>query len=333
MVGSAHGQASDPGEAWWAAIGPDGTQRVNIRCGTNFLDPSQIVVRANVPVVLAVSTEANLRAHNFTFNLPAAGAASADTPVGLAQREFRFSVGLPGRYALACRDTGHPNGSPPHGAKQGTLRVRALTLRRILGNVRRRLKAALVNGLEERAVRRAAGAVDRASRCVRRRSTIPSAFARGLRMARRNGLRRDDDRAGAASRLVYGPKIRGQQEVERVDFPALARYEFREARVCAASSSILLSDRLIVERADGVDPFALQLRGRASACARSSDRDRRIGPRAEDRLRSVPRRERSLQLLPLDCRTAGEAGVRRGRCPAAACQRRRRPNTHLPRGS
>jgi len=39
LLGSAYGQESDLSEAWWAAIGPDGTQRVNMRCGTNFLDP------------------------------------------------------------------------------------------------------------------------------------------------------------------------------------------------------------------------------------------------------------------------------------------------------
>ena len=123
LLGSARGQESDLGEAWWAAVGPDGTQRVNIRCGTNFLDPRTIVVRANVPVVLAVSTEANLVGHNFTFDLPAAAGGHANAPVGPAQREFRVAVGLSGRYVLACRDASEPNGAPPNKAKQGILRV------------------------------------------------------------------------------------------------------------------------------------------------------------------------------------------------------------------
>jgi hypothetical protein len=123
LIGSARGQESDPSEGWWAAIGPDGTQRVNIRCGTNFLDPRTIVVRANVPVVLAVSTEANLTAHNFKFDLPPAAGGRVDLPVGPAPREIRFAVGLPGTYAITCRDTGKPNGTPPAKAKQGTLRV------------------------------------------------------------------------------------------------------------------------------------------------------------------------------------------------------------------
>jgi len=76
-----------------------------------------------VPVVLAVSTEPNLVGHNFTFDLPAAAGGHANVPVGPAQREIRFAVGLSGRYVLACRNAGEPNGSPPNKAKQATLRV------------------------------------------------------------------------------------------------------------------------------------------------------------------------------------------------------------------
>jgi len=125
MIGSASGQVvvPDVGEAWWAAVGPDGTQRINIRCGTNFLDPRAIVVRANLPVVLVVSTEANLVGNNFTFDVPAAAAGRADVPVGPAPREFRFAVGLSGRYTLNCRDASQPNGTPAPRARQGTLRV------------------------------------------------------------------------------------------------------------------------------------------------------------------------------------------------------------------
>jgi len=123
LLGSARGQESDLSEAWWAAIGPDGTQRVNLRCGTNFLDPSTIVVRANIPVVLAVSTEPNVVGHNFSFDLPAAAGGHANVPVGPAQREFRFAVGLSGSYVLACRNAGEPNGKAPDRAKQATLRV------------------------------------------------------------------------------------------------------------------------------------------------------------------------------------------------------------------
>ena len=51
----------------------------------------------------------------------------------------------------------------------------------------------------------------------------------------------------------HGPRIRGRQSMERVALPALSRYEFSDARVSAASSSILLADRLVVERTPGAD--------------------------------------------------------------------------------
>ena len=58
--------------------------------------------------------------------------------------------------------------------------------------------------------------------------------------------------AGSEGRS-FGPTIAGRQQIERLDFPGLTRYEFRDARVNAASSSILLAGRLVVERVPGVD--------------------------------------------------------------------------------
>lgn len=51
----------------------------------------------------------------------------------------------------------------------------------------------------------------------------------------------------------YGPTIGGARQVEPKAIPGLARYRFSDARVNAASSSILLADRLALERAPGVD--------------------------------------------------------------------------------
>jgi capsular polysaccharide biosynthesis protein len=132
---------------------------------------------------------------------------------------------------------------------------RALNVRRILGHFRRRLKGALVRGFEQSA--RADGAL-----------TLPIARLLGLgadrrfRRLLRVPLEWLDETICAEATAVqarcegwsYGPQIRARQPIERIDFPALARYELRDARVCAASSSILLSDRLVVERAVGVDP-------------------------------------------------------------------------------
>ena len=123
FAGPALGGPDERSEAWWAAVGPDGTQRINIRCGTNFVDPRHIVVRANVPVVLVVSTESNLRSHNFTFQIPAARAGLIDAPVGPTQRPFSFVPNLAGRYQIACRDTGPPSGAASARSKQGMLTV------------------------------------------------------------------------------------------------------------------------------------------------------------------------------------------------------------------
>ena len=121
LIGSASAQSPDVSEGWWAAVGSDGTQRVNVRCGTNFLDPASIVVKANLPVVLAITTESNLLAHNFSLQLP--GVVNIDAPVGPARREFRFALGIPGSYVLACRDANKSAGAPPEREKQGRLSV------------------------------------------------------------------------------------------------------------------------------------------------------------------------------------------------------------------
>lgn len=51
----------------------------------------------------------------------------------------------------------------------------------------------------------------------------------------------------------YGPLIRDSQRVESVILPAINLYYFKNARVCATSSSILLDNRIIIERVEGVD--------------------------------------------------------------------------------
>lgn len=57
--------------------------------------------------------------------------------------------------------------------------------------------------------------------------------------------------AGASQSV--GPKIRDESIVEAIDLPAVKIYEFRDARVCAISSSILLNDRVVIERVECVD--------------------------------------------------------------------------------
>ena len=52
----------------------------------------------------------------------------------------------------------------------------------------------------------------------------------------------------------YGPLINGFQRAEQVRLPAVRLYEFANAVVSCRSSSVIVNDAVIVERAEGVDP-------------------------------------------------------------------------------
>jgi len=110
----------DLDESWSAAIGPDGVQRVNIRCGPDFLDPRNIVVKANVPLQLSVSTTTDLASHNFTL---AMGATTIDAPVRAGQTSFVLSPRLSGRFQAICQDKSKPDGPAARRAKTGTITV------------------------------------------------------------------------------------------------------------------------------------------------------------------------------------------------------------------
>jgi hypothetical protein len=115
--------SQDFGEAWWAVPGPDGVQRVNILCGQDFLDPSAIVVRENVPVELAVSTMKNLPQHNFVINVPGSKAINANIPIKAEQTKFAFNPGVLGDYQVACRDNAEAPDPQLIKRKQGKLIV------------------------------------------------------------------------------------------------------------------------------------------------------------------------------------------------------------------
>ena len=115
-------QAEPNPEAWWARPGPDGVQRIYIRCGPDFIDPAQIVVRANVPVELVVSAPADLADHSFTADLPRAQSFLVDIPVGPEQRNVAFIPGLQGKFKSACRDN-KASKDPKEKQKRGELTV------------------------------------------------------------------------------------------------------------------------------------------------------------------------------------------------------------------
>ena len=123
LLGDAMGAPPDRDESWWAVVGPDGIQRINVRCGTNFLDPRHIVVKANVPVVLSVSAEPNVKAHNFKLQIPGAAAGNVDAPINAVQRHFEVLPTLSGRFAISCMDTGQPPGTPSARSRRGSLTI------------------------------------------------------------------------------------------------------------------------------------------------------------------------------------------------------------------
>lgn len=120
MLATSVNAAPDFDESWWAAIDPDGYQRIEIRCGTDFFDPRQIVVKAGVPVIIGVSAMQNLSGNNFFVQLPQA---AIDAPVGPNRVAFTFVPRLTGRYAAGCRSVGQPVGAPSERARQGLLIV------------------------------------------------------------------------------------------------------------------------------------------------------------------------------------------------------------------
>ena len=54
--------------------------------------------------------------------------------------------------------------------------------------------------------------------------------------------------------LSVGPSIEGQQRIEQVTLPALAHFEFTDAKVGATSSALWLGEVLILERLPAADP-------------------------------------------------------------------------------
>jgi hypothetical protein len=129
-----------------------------------------------------------------------------------------------------------------------------LSSRRVLALVRQRFKRRLVRALEASA--RCDGGLTLPiarvlalgpDRRFHQPSRVPLEWLDETACAERTPMQT------ASTGLSHGPMIDGRQQVEPIDFPGLKRYEFRDARVCASSSSILLSDRVVVERAPGVN--------------------------------------------------------------------------------
>ena len=112
------------GEAWMAATGKDGVQRVNIRCGPDFFDPRRIVVKRNVPVTLAVSTTQNMSAHSFVIGHSGSSAIRAENPaLTPTPKSVTFTPDTVGDFPLACQDESGLADATLQKAKQGVLTV------------------------------------------------------------------------------------------------------------------------------------------------------------------------------------------------------------------
>jgi hypothetical protein len=78
-------------------VDADGVQRVAIVGGGYFFRPHHVIVRAHVPVGLAVSAEAG----SFETDAPQTGIA-VRTEHGTTPKTFRFTPTRPGRFAYHC---------------------------------------------------------------------------------------------------------------------------------------------------------------------------------------------------------------------------------------
>lgn len=124
VVHDARAAGRNFGEAWLAANGKDGVQRVNIRCGPDFFDPRHIVVKLNVPVALSISTTPNLSAHRFVSGGSGNSVIQAgDSALTSKPRSVSFTPDTVGDFPLACQDDSGLTDATLQKAKQGVLTV------------------------------------------------------------------------------------------------------------------------------------------------------------------------------------------------------------------
>lgn len=84
-----------------AETGPDGVQRVEITAGSYFFKPEHIVVKAGVPVELAIRNESRIVPHNFVMKSPEAGMEFSEA-LSNSLTIMRFTPARPGKYTFYC---------------------------------------------------------------------------------------------------------------------------------------------------------------------------------------------------------------------------------------
>ena len=79
----------------------NGVQRVEITAGSYFFKPEYIIVKAGVPVELAIRNESRLVPHNFVMKSPEAGMEFSEK-LSDSLTIVRFTPALPGKYTFYC---------------------------------------------------------------------------------------------------------------------------------------------------------------------------------------------------------------------------------------
>jgi hypothetical protein len=107
-------------EAWWAATNAAGVQQVHIRCGTDFLDPREVVVRQNTAVEITVRSTDNLRDNVFHIqqspSLPV-------LPIAASGNALRFVPTTPGAFTMLCKPDSGSDSAPGADRKRGVFNV------------------------------------------------------------------------------------------------------------------------------------------------------------------------------------------------------------------
>lgn len=84
-------------------IDADGKQRVRIIGGSYFFKPNHIIVKANVPVELAVSREPGIVPHSLVIKAPEAGIA-IDESLNTDPKVLSFTPTVVGEYPFYCKN-------------------------------------------------------------------------------------------------------------------------------------------------------------------------------------------------------------------------------------
>lgn len=93
--------SADEQDIYIAEAGPDGVQRVELTAGSYFFKPEHIVVKAGVPVELAIRNESKIVPHNFVMKSPEAGMEFSEA-LSNSLTIVRFTPARPGKYTFYC---------------------------------------------------------------------------------------------------------------------------------------------------------------------------------------------------------------------------------------